>query len=146
MLVSNGMDPSAVSMPNRLIFYRMLLPVSTYINIKKKNICDIATTPPIKKPTAMELWNFLMIMVPPILRASNINADHIDVNASLNPRVDMTAHDMSARIPVKLRMEYLKKWCGTARQLAQQCLRFLATNQKMKFRFVSRSEFNSKSC
>lgn len=68
----------------------------------------MATTPPMKKPTAMELWNFLMIMVPPILNASNINADHIDVKASLMPLVDMTAHDMSARIPVKLRMEYLR--------------------------------------
>jgi hypothetical protein len=79
----------------------------TYISIKKKNICDIATTPPIKKPTAMELWNFLMIMVPPILNANNINADHIDVNASLTPRVDITAHDMRAKTPVKPRMEYL---------------------------------------
>jgi hypothetical protein len=69
----------------------------------------MATTPPIKKPTAMELWNFLMIMVPPILSASNINADHIEVKASLSPRVDMTAHDMSASIPVKLRIEYLER-------------------------------------
>jgi hypothetical protein len=60
-----------------------------------------------KNPTAIELWNFLMIMVPPILKASNIRADHIEVNASLRPRVDMTAHDMSARTPVKPRMEYL---------------------------------------
>jgi hypothetical protein len=73
----------------------------------------MATTPPMKKPTAIELWNFLMIMVPPILNASNINADHIEVKASLNPRVDMTAHDISARTPVKLKIEYLEDGGGT---------------------------------
>jgi hypothetical protein len=80
----------------------------TYMSIKKKNICDMATTPPMKNPTAMELWNFRIIMVPPILKANNIKADHMEVKASLRPRVDMTAHDMSAKIPVKLRMEYLE--------------------------------------
>ena len=79
----------------------------TYTSIKKKNICDIATTPPMKNPTAIELWNFLMIIVPPILSAKSISADHIDVKVSLKPRVDMTAQDMSARTPVKPRMEYL---------------------------------------
>ena len=48
-----------------------------------------------------------MIMVPPMLNASSISADHIDVKVSLKPRVDMTAHDMSAKTPVKPRMEYL---------------------------------------
>mmetsp|Transcript_22760 Transcript_22760/g.42303 ORF Transcript_22760/g.42303 Transcript_22760/m.42303 type:complete len:114 (-) Transcript_22760:260-601(-) len=66
----------------------------------------MATTPPMKNPTAMELWNFLMIMVPPILNAKSIKADHIDVKVSLMPRVDMTAQDMSARTPVSPRMEY----------------------------------------
>lgn len=82
---------------------------TTYMSIKKKNICDMATTPPMKNPTAIELWNFLIIMVPPILKASNIKADHIEVKASLRPRVDMTAHDMSAKIPVKLNIEYLEQ-------------------------------------
>jgi hypothetical protein len=58
-----------------------------------------------------------MIIVPPILRASNIKADHIEVKASLIPRVDMTAHDMSARIPVKLRIEYLEKGGGILRNV-----------------------------
>eukprot|EP00529_Nitzschia_sp_RCC80_P033170 CAMPEP_0113483562 /NCGR_PEP_ID=MMETSP0014_2-20120614/23498_1 /TAXON_ID=2857 /ORGANISM="Nitzschia sp." /LENGTH=138 /DNA_ID=CAMNT_0000377113 /DNA_START=446 /DNA_END=862 /DNA_ORIENTATION=+ /assembly_acc=CAM_ASM_000159 len=77
-----------------------------YTNIKKKNICDIATTPPMKNPTAMELWNFLIIIVPPTLNANSINADHIEVNASLRPLVDMTAHDINAKIPVKPKIEY----------------------------------------
>ena len=47
-----------------------------------------------------------MIIVPPIDNVSNINADHMDVNDSLKPRVDMTAHDIKASIPVKERMEY----------------------------------------
>lgn len=47
-----------------------------------------------------------MIIVPPIDNVSNINADHMDVNDSLKPRVDMTAHDIKANIPVKERMEY----------------------------------------
>jgi len=59
-----------------------------------------------KKPTAIELWNFLIIIVPPILKVSNINADHIDVNDSLKPRVDITAHDINASIPVSPRIEY----------------------------------------
>lgn len=71
----------------------------------------MATTPPIKNPTAIELWNFLMIIVPPMLSARSISADHIEVKASLIPRVDMTAHDMRARTPVKPRIEYL----GTSR-------------------------------
>jgi hypothetical protein len=60
-----------------------------------------------KNPTAIELWNFLMIIVPPILNESNISADHIDVNASDRPRVDMTAHDINAKIPDRLKIEYL---------------------------------------
>jgi hypothetical protein len=67
----------------------------------------MATTPPIKKPTAIELWNFLIIIVPPIDKANSINADHIDVNVSDIPRVDITAHDINANTPVKLKIEYL---------------------------------------
>ena len=67
----------------------------------------MATTPPMKNPTAIELWNFLIIIVPPILNANSINADHIEVNASLRPLVDMTAHDINAKIPVKPKIEYL---------------------------------------
>ena len=78
--------------------------LQTYTNIKKKNICDIATTPPMKNPTAIELWNFLIIIVPPILNANSINADHIEVNASLRPLVDMTAHDIRRHVEQQLIM------------------------------------------
>lgn len=68
----------------------------------------MATTPPMKKPTAMLLWNFRMIMVPPMLNASNIKADHTLVNPSENDLVPITAQDMRAKIPVMPRMEYLE--------------------------------------
>jgi hypothetical protein len=71
-----------------------------------------------KKPTAIELWNFLIIIVPPILNANSINADHIDVKASLIPRVDMTAQDINAKIPVKPKIEYLRK--GVKRKYRNQ--------------------------
>ena len=45
-------------------------------------------------------------MVPPIESANNINADHIDVNVSDIPRVDITAHDINANTPVKPKIEY----------------------------------------
>mmetsp|Transcript_11913 Transcript_11913/g.28233 ORF Transcript_11913/g.28233 Transcript_11913/m.28233 type:complete len:169 (+) Transcript_11913:421-927(+) len=59
-----------------------------------------------KNPTAIELWNFLMIMVPPILNVKSITADQIDVKDSLKPRVDITAQDIRASIPVNPKIEY----------------------------------------
>lgn len=69
----------------------------------------MATTPPMKNPTAMELWNLRIIMVPPILSASNMKADHAEVNPSASDRVPMTAQDIRASIPVIPRMEYLQE-------------------------------------
>jgi hypothetical protein len=40
-----------------------------------KKSWDIATTDPMKKPTAMELWNFRIIIVPPMLNTRSISAD-----------------------------------------------------------------------
>ena len=85
----------------------------TYINERKKNICAIAKTPPIKKPTAMELWNLRMIMVPPTLKPNNIAADQNETKASANDRDPITTHDISAKIPVIAKIEYLdwtKQW------------------------------------
>ena len=42
-----------------------------------------------------------------MLNVKSINADQIDVNDSLKPRVDITAQDISASIPVNPRIEYL---------------------------------------
>lgn len=44
-----------------------------------------------------------------MLNAKSIIADQPDVNDSLEPRVDITAKPMSARIPVNPRIEYLRK-------------------------------------
>ena len=60
-----------------------------------------------KNPTAMELWNFRMIIVPPMESMRSINADHIEANPSAIDRVPMTKMDMSIREPVIPRMEYL---------------------------------------
>lgn len=83
----------------------------TYTKDRKKNICDIATTPPMKKPTAIELWNLRIIIVPPILNAKSIRADQTDVKPSARDRVPMTAHAINARTPVKPRIEYLGIFC-----------------------------------
>jgi hypothetical protein len=48
-----------------------------------------------------------MIIVPPILSARSIEADHMDINPSEMDLVPMTANDIKARIPVKDRIEYL---------------------------------------
>jgi hypothetical protein len=60
-----------------------------------------------KNPTAMELWNFLMIIVPPILRAISMMALQILMNPSEIERVPVTANDMIVNTPVTLRILYL---------------------------------------
>jgi hypothetical protein len=67
----------------------------------------MATTPPIKKPTAMELWNFLIIIVPPMLNTSNITADQMAAKPSAKFRVDMTIKLNRVRMIVTAKMEYL---------------------------------------
>ena len=55
----------------------------------------------------MELWNFLMIIVPPILRAISMMALQILMNPSEMERVPVTAKDMIVNTPVTLRILYL---------------------------------------
>lgn len=62
-----------------------------------------------KNPTAIELWNFLMIMVPPILRATNMTADQKEAKTSENDLAPAMAQHINARIPVIARMEYLQQ-------------------------------------
>ena len=88
-------------------FLHLQTKITTHIIDKKKNSCAIATTPPMKKPTAMELWNFRIIIVPPILNANNINADHVDMKPSDRFLVPITANDINVNIPVIERIEYL---------------------------------------
>jgi hypothetical protein len=82
---------------------------ATYMRNSTKNICDIETTPPMKNPTAMELWNLRMIMVPPMLRRQSIAADQKLANPSENGRVPITAKDMSMRRTVSPKIEYLSR-------------------------------------
>lgn len=72
-----------------------------------KNNCDMATTPPMKNPTAMELWNFRIIMVPPMLNTRSIIADQTAANPSANVRVDMTTNESNVNTAVTAKMEYL---------------------------------------
>jgi hypothetical protein len=74
-----------------------------------KNICEIETTPPMKNPTAIELWNLRMIMVPPMLRRQSIAADQKLANPSENGRVPMTAKDINMRRTVSPKIEYLSR-------------------------------------
>lgn len=68
----------------------------------------MATMAPIKNPTAIELWNLRMIIVPPILSIISMSADHIDANPSARVLVPETNIDMSIRLPVTPRIEYLQ--------------------------------------
>ncbi len=74
-----------------------------------KNSCDMATTDPMKNPTAMELWNFRIIIVPPMLNTRSISADQMDANPSAKVRVDMTMKLSNVRIAVTAKIEYLMR-------------------------------------
>ena len=67
----------------------------------------MATTLPMKKPTAMLLWNLRMIMVPPIPSAQSMSADQMAANPSASGRVVMTAKLIMAKTNVRVRIEYL---------------------------------------
>ena len=86
----------------------VLIP-DTYIRNNRKNIWEVATTDPMKNPTAMELWNFRIIMVPPIDSMRSISADHMEAKPSAMDRVPMTKMDISISEPVIPRIEYLEK-------------------------------------
>lgn len=60
-----------------------------------------------KKPTAIELWNLRMIMVPPTLNPSNIAADQNETKASAKDRDPITTQDIRAKTPVIAKIEYL---------------------------------------
>jgi hypothetical protein len=51
----------------------------------------------------------LHTMVPPTARAMMINDDHTDWNASAKPRVETVQKDMTVRISVMARIEYLNR-------------------------------------
>ena len=72
-----------------------------------KKSWDVATTDPMKKPTAMELWNFRIIIVPPMLKTTSMREDQIDANPSARDRVDMMMKLSNVRIAVTAKIEYL---------------------------------------
>ena len=61
-----------------------------------------------KNPTAMELWNLRMIIVPPMLKTHSIAALQKLAKPSAKGRVPITANDMSISNTVRPRIEYLE--------------------------------------
>jgi hypothetical protein len=72
------------------------------------NICDAATTLPMKNPTAKLLWNFLIMTVPPAQSNSRNIADHKLTNASVPPRELMVYNAIKTWIIDSERIKYLK--------------------------------------
>ena len=72
------------------------------------NICDAATTLPMKNPTAKLLWNFLIMTVPPAQSISRNTADHKLTNASVPPRELMVYNAIKTWIIDSERIKYLK--------------------------------------
>lgn len=63
---------------------------------------------PMKKPTATDVWNLRMMIVPPIQRDKRTSEDQSEMKASVPPREDMAKIEMrswSMDIP---RMKYLR--------------------------------------
>ena len=68
----------------------------------------MATTHPMKNPTAREEWNFRIIMVPPTLRPQSMSPDHKAASPSENRRDPRMSIPKIVRKSVIPRMEYLK--------------------------------------
>jgi len=62
-----------------------------------------------KKPTAMELWNLRIIMVPPMDKQHSIAADQTEANASENGRRPIMAKLNTERAAVSPKIEYLRE-------------------------------------
>mmetsp|Transcript_20877 Transcript_20877/g.21200 ORF Transcript_20877/g.21200 Transcript_20877/m.21200 type:complete len:98 (+) Transcript_20877:305-598(+) len=61
---------------------------------------------PMNRPTAIELWNFLIIIVPPTDKATRSSDDVIQANPSAGERVDTTHNDIKVKSREIARMEY----------------------------------------
>ena len=80
---------------------------NTHTRNINRNICDAATTLPMKNPTATLLWNFLMMTVPPTHSRSNTVADHRLTKASVPPRDDMVYMAINIWMMDMKRIKYL---------------------------------------
>jgi hypothetical protein len=60
-----------------------------------------------KNPTATDVWNLRIIIVPPIQRNSKTSEDHMEIKASVPPRDDMAKIEMRSWIIDMPRMKYL---------------------------------------
>lgn len=67
----------------------------------------LATIPPIKNPTAKELWNLRMIIVPPILRTQSNKALQTEAKHSAKGRRPWIVSEAIANAAVSAKIEYL---------------------------------------
>mmetsp|Transcript_26391 Transcript_26391/g.76160 ORF Transcript_26391/g.76160 Transcript_26391/m.76160 type:complete len:110 (+) Transcript_26391:679-1008(+) len=74
-------------------------------NSKKKSWL-VATTLPMKKPTAMLVWNRLMTMVPPMHNPTTIMVDQRAEKDSALDRVDTVQNVVREMMRERARMEY----------------------------------------
>lgn len=87
---------------------KQILLSQSYIKNSIINIWLAATTLPIKNPTNTLLWNFLIIIVPPIHNISRTIELHMLMNASVPLREDIAHMARVNWIIVVKRMEYLE--------------------------------------
>lgn len=83
------------------------LPYPTYTRASAPKSWLLATVTPMKNPTAMELWNLRIIMVPPTDRQQSRTADQKLQKPSLAGLLPMTAKLMSMSAAVMAKIEYL---------------------------------------
>lgn len=81
---------------------------TTYTKKSSRNNCDMATTLPIKNPTAKELWNFRIIIVPPTDKIMSMIPDHIAAKPSEAFRVEVTSKLKMSKMPDNIKIAYLK--------------------------------------
>ena len=75
-------------------------------NIRKKSWL-VATTAPMKKPTAMLVWNLRITMVPPMHSPTTMTVDQRAEKDSDVDRVDTVQNVMTEMRSDRARMEYL---------------------------------------
>ena len=64
-----------------------------------------------KNPTATEVWNLRIIMVPPMQRERRTREDQSEMKASVPPREDMAKIEMRSWSIEMPRMKYLILYC-----------------------------------
>ena len=75
-----------------------------------------------------------MIIVPPILNIISMSADHIDANPSARVRVPETKTDISTRLPVIPRIEYLSTYTYSKTKIS--CQSTVMNEKKLSIEYI----------